>query len=913
MSCKTIHLHSVMRRANEGRIYMEILHAKSISKVYKGKIPYKALVDIDLSIQEGEFVGIMGPSGSGKTTLLNMVSTIDSPSSGEILINGTNPFQLSSEDLALFRRKQLGFVFQSFNLLSTLTVKENIVLPMTLDGVSVREMNKRVEEIAEKLNITDILSKRTFEISGGQAQRTAIARAIVHKPQLLLADEPTGNLDSKSSNDVMEMLDTLNKEEKATMMLVTHDPYAASFCSRVVFIKDGQLYNEIYCGESRQAFYQKIMDVLSLLGGKGMTFRQFAFNNIFRNKRTYAAHFLSSAFSIMIFFTYALLLFHPDLQGELKSTSATISAFGTLGFSVSQGLIFVFSFFFILYSVSSFLKTRKKEFGVLMMQGMSMRQLKKLLLIENMLIGLGSICIGIFIGLIFSKLVLLISASVLMINNGLPFYIPVRAVLLTVITFLFLFLIVSLFTFKMIKVTELVELIRAEEKPKPEPKSSVLLSLLSLISIGYGYFSVFRFIPSTNFITLGIGVLLVIIGTYFLYTQCSVYILHLAKRRETFFLKRTNILTFSELIYRMKDNATMFFIVSIISAVAFTAIGTTAALGNKDLVRMTNPYTLLYMAPENNKIADKHLSIIKNHLADANIPYRMASSSYIYTESNVYVMKLSEYNELARALGYQQETIEKEDEMLLIPGMVSQKQEFKNGDYKKNIEVIQGDWTKTFHVKKTVDNLVLPHDTKGIYIAIQDHVYDGIPLNSGPDNEDIIQYRTYGFVVDDWIKTKEVSNQLNNIFDQEPRDIHFEFRALTIELLSAKQTNGLLLMASVLVGIVFFTFAASFIYFRLYTDLNRDQQQYKMISKMGLSKRELKKVVTRQLLLMFFLPIVVAVIHTVVAYMALQQLVDFSILNSSIVILISFICIQVLYFFITRWRYLQKLHKTMEQ
>ncbi|HDR7801542.1 TPA: ABC transporter ATP-binding protein [Bacillus tropicus] len=247
---------------------MEILHAKSISKVYKGKVPYKALVDIDLSIQEGEFVGIMGPSGSGKTTLLNMVSTIDSPSSGEILINGTNPFQLSSEDLALFRRKQLGFVFQSFNLLSTLTVKENIVLPMTLDGVSVKEMNKRVEEIAEKLNITDILSKRTFEISGGQAQRTAIARAIVHKPQLLLADEPAGNLDSKSSNDVMEMLDTLNKEEKATMMLVTHDPYAASFCSRVIFIKDGQLYNEIYCGESRQTFYQKIMDVLSLLGGK---------------------------------------------------------------------------------------------------------------------------------------------------------------------------------------------------------------------------------------------------------------------------------------------------------------------------------------------------------------------------------------------------------------------------------------------------------------------------------------------------------------------------------------------------------------------------------------------------------------------------------------------------------------------
>ncbi|PEW02880.1 ABC transporter permease [Bacillus cereus] len=643
-----------------------------------------------------------------------------------------------------------------------------------------------------------------------------------------------------------------------------------------------------------------------------MTFRQFAFNNIFRNKRTYAAHFLSCAFSIMIFFTYALLLFHPDLQGELKSTSATISAYGTLGFSISQGLIFVFSFFFILYSVSSFLKTRKKEFGILMMQGISMRQLKKLLLIENMLIGFGSICIGILIGLVFSKLVLLISASVLMISNGLSFYIPVQAVLLTVITFLFLFLIVSLVTFKMVKVTELVELIQAEEKPKPEPKSSILLSLLSLLSIGCGYISVFRFISNQSFILLGMGVLLVIIGTYFLYTQCSVYILHLAKKSESFFLKRTNILTFSELIYRMKDNATMFFIVSIVSAVAFTAIGTTAAIGNKDLVRMTNPYTFLYTGPEKDKIADKHLSIIKKHLAAANIPYRMASSSNKYTESNVNVMKLSEYNELASALGYPQETIEKEDEILLIPGVVSQKQEFKNGDYKKNIEVIQGDWTKIFRVKKAVDNLVLPHDSSSIFIAVQDHVYDGIPLTSNPDNKDI-QYRTYGFVVDDWMKTKEISNQLNSIFDKDTREVHFEFRALTLELLGAKQTNGLLLMTSVLVGIVFFTFAASFIYFRLYTDLDRDQQQYKLISKMGLSKRELKKVVTRQLVLMFFLPIIVAVIHTTVAYMALQQLVDFSILNSSIVILISFICIQVLYFFITRWRYLQKLYKTMEQ
>ncbi|MCC6081399.1 ABC transporter ATP-binding protein [Bacillus thuringiensis] len=256
----------------EGEILVEILHVSDLGKVYSGKISYTALSHIDLKIKKGEFVGVMGPSGSGKTTLLNMVSTIDAPTSGEVLIDGENPYLLSSDQLSLFRRRELGFVFQSFNLLNTLTVKENIVLPLTLDGVSPREMEGKLEAIAEKLGITEILDKRTYEISGGQAQRTAIARATIHNPKLLLADEPTGNLDSKSASDVMELLTKLNKENSTTMMLVTHDAMAASYCDRIVFIKDGQLYNEIYCGDNRKVFYEKILEVLALLGGNAHDF-----------------------------------------------------------------------------------------------------------------------------------------------------------------------------------------------------------------------------------------------------------------------------------------------------------------------------------------------------------------------------------------------------------------------------------------------------------------------------------------------------------------------------------------------------------------------------------------------------------------------------------------------------------------
>ncbi|NMO97402.1 ABC transporter ATP-binding protein [Paenibacillus lemnae] len=251
---------------------MEICSVQNLGKVYKGAVSQVALSDINLTIQAGEFVGIMGPSGSGKTTLLNMISTIDTPTSGKITISGQNPFTMSQDELAMFRRRELGFVFQSFNLLHTLTVKENILLPLTLDGVKVAEMNDRIAHLADNLGITPILDKRTYEISGGQAQRTAVARALIHQPKLLLADEPTGNLDSKSARDVMEIMERRNKENRDTMMLVTHDPVAASYCNRVVFIKDGQLYNEIHCGDNRGAFYQKILNVLSLLGGTGHEF-----------------------------------------------------------------------------------------------------------------------------------------------------------------------------------------------------------------------------------------------------------------------------------------------------------------------------------------------------------------------------------------------------------------------------------------------------------------------------------------------------------------------------------------------------------------------------------------------------------------------------------------------------------------
>lgn len=244
-----------------------IVELSEVTKIYEGKVMHRALNRLDFEAEEGEFVAVMGPSGSGKTTLLNLISTIDLPTYGKLVVNGIEPEALSSNELALFRRHNFGFVFQDINLLHMLTVEENIVLPLTLDGLPLHEMERRISKISSLLHLKGILNRRPDELSGGQAQRTAIGRALIHQPKIILADEPTGNLDSKSAKDVLELLSHVNETERTTIIMVTHDPIAASYCDRVLFIKDGEFFNEIYKDERRQTFFQRILNVLSLLGG----------------------------------------------------------------------------------------------------------------------------------------------------------------------------------------------------------------------------------------------------------------------------------------------------------------------------------------------------------------------------------------------------------------------------------------------------------------------------------------------------------------------------------------------------------------------------------------------------------------------------------------------------------------------
>ncbi|HFK1785845.1 MULTISPECIES: FtsX-like permease family protein [Bacillus cereus group] len=641
-----------------------------------------------------------------------------------------------------------------------------------------------------------------------------------------------------------------------------------------------------------------------------MTFRQLAFNNVIRNKRIYLGHFFSSTFAVMIFFTYGLLVFHPNLQGELTHASTIMNTFGKIGFQLSYYLIFVFSFLFIFYSVSAFLKNRKKEFGLLMLHGMSHQQLHQLIFFENMLIGIPSILAGIGLGMVFSKLFLLVSGSLLGVEHTLSLYFPLKSMGVTAISFFVLFLLISLFTSKMVKMNELVELIKSEEKPKPEPKASVWISLLAIILIGAGYSAVHYCIVAVDFMSLkqllllvGVGVLLIVCGTHFFFTQLCVYVIYTLKNRETTFFKRTNLLVISELAFRMKDNARTFFIVTIISAVSFTAIGVCTAIANPELAKSATPYAFTYRSDNGNTQEKSHIEEIKKQLKESGFSYKLVATKFKRSQNGPVLINLSTYNEYAKKLGYEIEKLTNETESIAI----LPKKNPKSAEDQKTLGLKHGELEVPLSVQKTIyipefaeiDNPFIVSDA--VYSKVLNVQQEGV----------LRDYTIYGFIIKNWPETSTIATKLMR-FIGTSQDDYYAFSSLYVKWLELKQQNGLLSISSVLVGIVFFVFTLSFLYFRLFTDLERDKEQYQMLSKLGLRQKELKQIVTRQMMILFFLPIVVAMVHSSFAFITFHQLGqtvsrELSVIQNSIVVLVSFICMQIIYFLIIRNHYIKRI------
>lgn len=624
-----------------------------------------------------------------------------------------------------------------------------------------------------------------------------------------------------------------------------------------------------------------------------MTFRQFAFNNVTRNKRLYAAYFLSSLFTVMVFFTFSIFAFHPELSGDEMNKNVI------QGMNISSGIIYVFSFFFILYSMSSFLQSRKREFGLLMMQGMSVKQIRSMVFLENMLIGFFATISGIVLGLVFAKGILLLAENVLVIGNELNFYLPIQATLLTFVSFIVLFFFISLFVSYVLRTKKLNDLIKGSKKSKGEPKANRFLTITAIVLLGAGYVVA---LVTKGMVVLAVMlpvILVVTIGTYLLFTQLSVFVIRRLKDKETVFWHKTNMLLFSDLSFRMKDNARTFFMVAMVSTVAFSAIGTLFGFQVflTDGTKTANPNTFTYMSytDDNDKEA-QDVSLINEVLHEENIKAdteQTLLSYYEIADDRILIAKVSDFNRFAHLIG------EKPIEIQEGQAVVVEFEGVAFGQTKELINVpIELNTGVTLKPDEVIFSRALPATDS--YYVVSDKDYSALPAPKSEAN-------FYAWQATDG--EQHVLEASEKLYDEVPV---YKFTSGEYNVYQINKAYGPVLFVGLFIGIVFFVSAGSFLYFRLYTDLDEDKQKFKSIAKMGLTVKELKKVLNRQTAILFFAPILVALIHGAVALTALAHMFYYNLFKESVIVLSVFLLIQVIYFFIVRYFYTKQIKAAIE-
>ncbi|PFX71172.1 ABC transporter permease [Bacillus toyonensis] len=645
-----------------------------------------------------------------------------------------------------------------------------------------------------------------------------------------------------------------------------------------------------------------------------MTFWQFAFKNVTRNARAYFAYFVSSAFSIAIFFSFAVYLFHPKLH--MTDVNYALNILMT----ISEVVIVFFSFFFLLYSIGTFLKVRKKQFGILTVLGISQKQLKRLIFIENMLIGVLSIFFGIQLGLVCSQFFLLVTAKITHVP-GLYLYWPTGAIVLTIIIFLGLFILVSSFTPMLIRTRKAVRLLKEGTKQK-ERKASVLISLFGAICLISGY------VLAANplyFMSLGdiIGLLyavssifvipsLIAAGTYFFFSQISFLLIRILKTRRKFYMKRINMLWISDLATRIRTNINMLFIVAMLSTLAFTMITFLYGFGKFtkfDAIRQ-NPFPFTYLSHTENTLADEHLNWLEQKFNEEHFTYTKFKTD-IYEVSSAednaqlyYAIKQSDYNVLAKALNWETLSVNKNESYILMKDLDDQ---------------VVG----TIHTKEKKNTLTLAQNNLQLQVKEYKN-YNPFPnsliyqlLILSNENVETLstvskQMSVYNFQVNDWEEAHTIGSAFITKIDNDNAAIQAEHPPFHASEASDSLYNTKLNVASffligTFLGVIFFIGAGSVLYFRMYTDLTNEQEKYITITKIGLTADEMKQSATIQLAILFFVPYIMASIHTMFATKMLQEILHLSFFAEITVVLMIFGTVEILFFLLIRSFYMQKL------
>lgn len=631
-----------------------------------------------------------------------------------------------------------------------------------------------------------------------------------------------------------------------------------------------------------------------------MNIRQFAINNISRNIKAYLGYLASIVISSSLLFSFIMFTSHPDLD------IAQFPDYLKEGLKMSKIIAYLFLFFFVFYSVSVFLKSRYKEFGILYITGISKRQVMKLIFIENIVINIVSSVIGIIVGLIFSKL-FLVAMSTFLELSPLDFYIPLNAMFSTLIYFIVLAILTSIFTSFIIKENQVLKLLKGTKAPRPEPKTSLILAILSILLFIIAYYSAVTSTDQyTTYLRLVPVTSLTIIATYLFFSQFSVYFIKKLKMNKGFYRRNTNMLWISNLIYKVKDNARIFFLITITSAVAFTAIGTVYSFW-KDVKRQINliyPNTIYYSTmtlhndinkPDSKEKDRERMSFIENKLKKENINYVRINGEFktVFpkkSDLNVRIIKESKYLEITKNIGVNPINFEDDECISLLASELP-----GNNKVKENV-IIGG---RSLKVAKQVEECVMPAYYKNMYV-VKDNFYESIKSKFIIDRFSV-------FEVKDSSEAIEICREFEDKFDNESGMQPYLFFSKELMIETGKLIYSTFMFLAIFIGLIFFVTTSSFLYNKFYMDCQVDKKKYEQLNKLGMTYKEIKKASTIEIGIVFLLPYVVAVIHSVFALTALKNSFDIEVASSAVLVMGSLFIVQIVYFLIIRNNYLKEI------
>lgn len=642
-----------------------------------------------------------------------------------------------------------------------------------------------------------------------------------------------------------------------------------------------------------------------------MTFRSLALSNIRGNWRAYSAFILSSVFSVLIFYLYAAFLLHPDVQsGEIKGALQVKQ-----GMLACEFLIIIFSFFFVLYSNSAFMKTRKKEFGLFTLFGMTRGQIRKMVLYESAFIAAVSIAAGIGLGMLFSKLFFLALGALLDAGETIRFAIPPAALWMTAAGFFALFMIITLLTLFRVGRSEIVELLREARKPKPEPRLSVWAAVVGFLTLGGGYVLAMT-MNSRTFLMLTLPVVgLTVVGTYFLYAQGSVAILRLLMRRKRFYYDRTNMISISQLVYKMKDNARLLFVITVMSAVVLSASGTVYVLQQlqksqildhapfaigfvergEGAHQVIDPVKVVRIAQEDGlhiTRQQKLSGLLGEHLAKE-------GSTAQKDEFDAMIVSESDYNREAKVLGRKTAAPAGDEAVLILPYQEMESyRPIQNGAIKLELG---SDTAKLQITDQYAGAVTSPVSYATYLLVVNDERYAQLSSTAPAGS----RLSSYGYDWSDWEHSEDTVAKIDKAIDPD-----FISQAQTYRVTSYVSTNqsiSLTLFIGLFISLLFFIAMGSLIYFKLFTELQDDQAQFKALSRIGMTAAEIRRIVVTQVGLVFLIPCVVGSVHALFAIQALGNLLGSPILKYAAVVFGIYLAMQAAYFAVTCATYLRSI------